>query len=138
MMIRQDIQELKTGRRELRNFGLVVGGVFVALGLFFWARGKPYFPYCLLPGVALVLAGLLYPRALKQVFIGWMAVAIVLGFIISHVILTAFFFLIVTPIGWIARLAGKDFLSLKLDRQAQSYWKPRPPRKTRQDYEQQF
>ena len=33
MNIRDDIRQLKTGPRELRKFGLMVGGVFVVLGL---------------------------------------------------------------------------------------------------------
>ena len=51
-----------------------------------------------------------------------------LGFVVSHVILTLFFFLVITPVGLVARLLGKDFLSLKLDRETQTYWIPRRPR----------
>lgn len=91
-MIRQELHELKTTSRECRNFGLVVGGVFTGLGLLLLARGKPYFLYCVFPGAVLITAGFLFPRLLKYVFISWMALAIVLGFIVSHLILTALFF----------------------------------------------
>ena len=47
-----------------------------------------------------------------------MSVAFVLGFVMAHVILTLFFLLVITPMGLVARLVGKDFLSLKLDRTA--------------------
>jgi len=76
---------------------------------------------------------------LKCIYIAWMSVAFVLGFVMAHVILTLFFFLVVTPIGLCARLAGKDFLSLKLDPKANSYWLSRPAEvKTPADYERQF
>jgi hypothetical protein len=84
--------------------------------------------------------GLAAPKALKPVYLAWMSVATVLGFLASQLILTLFFFVVITPIGLLARLSGKDFLSLKLDRQAPSYWlrrEPHPP-KSPADYERQF
>jgi hypothetical protein len=41
--------------------------------------------------------------------------------------LGAFFFLVFAPVGWVMRLAGKDFLRLKLSPGADSYWIPRDP-----------
>jgi hypothetical protein len=138
-MIREDIKQLKTGERELRKFGWLVGGVLAALGTFMWLRHKIYFPYFLGPGIALVVSGFLFPKALKYVYIAWMSVAIVIGFVVSTVILTIFFLLVITPIGLIARLCRKDFLSLKIQRKAPTYWIPRERLvKTAAEYEQQF
>ena len=68
-----------------------------------------------------------------------MTMAFALGFIMSHVILTLFFFLLVTPISLFARLAGKDFLNRKRDLQATTYWIPREAKaKTPESYEQQY
>jgi phosphotransferase system glucose/maltose/N-acetylglucosamine-specific IIC component len=51
-----------------------------------------------------------------------------LGFFISrfvsYVILTIFFVFILTPLGMVLRLAGKDLLRLKPERSASSYWNP--------------
>lgn len=139
MNLREDIQQLKTGTRDLRKFGLLVGGVFAVLGLLFLWRHKGHYPYFLWPGVALVVAGAILPRALKWIYIAWMSIAFVLGFVMAHVILTLFFFLIITPMGLVARCVGKDFLSLKLDRHAPSYWLPRERKpKSPADYERQF
>ena len=86
-----------------------------------------------------MIAGAIIPRAIKWIYIAWMSVAFVLGFVMAHVILALLFFLIITPLGLIARLSGKDFLSLKLDRSAKSYWIPRVKKtKTTEDYERQF
>lgn len=139
MNIREDIQRLKIGTHDLRKFGLLVGGVFAAFALLFWLRHKPAYPYFLVAGVALIAFGAVLPRALKYVYISWMTLAFVLGFIMAHVILTLFFFMIVTPIGLAARLFGKDFLRLKLDKSASSYWIHREPGiTTAADYERQF
>ena len=139
MTIRDDIKQLKTDPRTLRKFGLMVGGVFVALGLLFLLRHKAHWPYFVWPGVALMVLGAVLPRLLRLVYLAWMTLAVLLGFVVSHVLLTLFFFLIMLPIGLIARLAGKDFLSLKLDRAAKSYWIKRTNApKSAADYEKQF
>ena len=138
-MIREEIKSLKTGERELRKFGLTVGGVFALLGCWFWWRGKTHFPYFLVPGVLLLL-GALVPRALKFIYIGWMSLAFILGFAVSTTLLTLLFYLIVTPIGLISRLAGRDFLNRKFDRNTATYWIKRDRSSSGQtrNYEQQF
>lgn len=138
-MLLQDLKELKTGKRELKNFGLLVGGVFLALGLIVLARHKPWYLWLIAPGALLMLGGLAAPKLLKPVYIVWMSLALVLGFVVSNVLLTLFFFFVITPVGLIARLAGRDFLRLKLDPAAKSYWIPRPKRDpSRERYERQF
>lgn len=140
MMIKDEIKELKTGPRELRKFGLLVGAIFAIFGVLYCARHKPIYPWLLAPGVLLVLLGACLPRVLKPIYIVWMSLAIVLGFVVSNVLLAVFFFVVITPIGLVARLAGKDFLRLKLDRNAPSYWMPRPDlgARAKGDYERQF
>src|ERR1041384_394534 len=136
-MIRDDLKQLKTGDRDLRKFGLLVGGVFAALGVWFLLRHKPAAPYFLIAGVPLLLLGLLVPRALRQVYLAWMTVAFVLGLTVSTVLLTLFFFFVITPIGLAARCVGKDFLRLKLNRQATTYWieRDRSMPREKADYE---
>ena len=139
MKIREDIKQLKTDPATLRKFGLLVGGVFVVIGLLFLIKHKDRTPYFVAPGAILMFAGAVLPRALKWVYIAWMSAAFVLGFVMAHVILTVLFYLLITPIGLVARLAGKDFLQAKLDRSRQSYWLPRERHeRTARDYERQF
>ena len=139
MNIRDDIKQLKLGDRDLRKFGLMVGGVFAVLGILMLLRHKAHAPYFLWPGAVLLVFGRVQPRTLKWVYVGWMSVAFVLGFIMAHIILTLFFFIIITPIGLVARMFGQDFLSLKLNRDAPSYWIPRPQKaRSAAEYERQF
>jgi hypothetical protein len=139
MSIYADLKELKTGARELRKFGLTVGGVFVLLGVLFLLRHRSSYPSLLGAGAVLTALGAIWPRALKYVYIAWMALAFTLGFVMSSVILALFFFLFVTPIGLLARLFQKDFLARKSDKQAASYWIPcAKETKTADSYERQF
>ncbi len=66
-MLSKELKELKTGPRDLRKFGLLVGGVFAALGLVLWARHRPHFPWFLGPGIALLALGAAVPKALKPI-----------------------------------------------------------------------
>ena len=122
MSIHADLKKLRTGAGDLRKFGLMVGGVFILLGVLLLLRHRSsYLAFCG-AGALLGAFGVIWPRALKYVYIAWMALAFTLGFVMSNVILTLFFFLFVTPIGLLARLFQKDFLARKWDKRAVSYW----------------
>src|SRR5260370_11620065 len=111
MSIHEDLKKLKTGARDLRKFGLTVGGVFVLLGVLFLLRHRSSYPSFLGAGAVLMAFGVIWPRALKYVYIGWMALAFTVGFVMSNVILALFFVLFLPPIGLLARLFPKDFLA---------------------------
>lgn len=48
------------------------------------------------------------------------------GFVVSHIIVTLVFFLVVTPVGLALRLFGHDALQLKVDGNARTHWTARP------------
>ena len=140
-MLRDDIKGfLNAANRDFRKFGLLVGGAFCLLGLWFCLRHKPFYGYVLVLGVALIALGATLPRTLKWIYVGWMTLATLLGAVVSSIILTLLFYVIVTPVGLFARMIGKDFLSQKLDPNAQSYWILRDVSKPKEKYEheQQF
>ena len=139
MSIHADLKKLRTGAGDLRKFGLMVGGAFIFLGVLLLVRHRSsYLAFCG-AGALLAVFGVIWPRALKYVYIAWMALAFVLGFVMSNVILTLFFFLLVTPIGLLARLLQKDFLARKWDKRAASYWIQYGGKvKTANTYERQF
>jgi hypothetical protein len=135
----EDIKKIKSGTKELREFGLVVGGVLMALGgLMFW-RGRPLAPYFLVIGTVLVTLGFANPRILTPLQKAWMAFAVVMGFFMSKVVLFILFYGVVTPIGIIMKLLGKDILDERIDKKAASYWKELPKEmKPKESYEKQF
>jgi hypothetical protein len=51
-----------------------------------------------------------------------MAVALPIGWVISHLILLATYYLVFTPVGLLMRLVGYDPLNRRFDRAAKSYW----------------
>src|SRR2546421_9857549 len=112
-MLREEIKHLKTGPRELRKFGFTVGAVFMLLGVWFLWRGKARYPYFLAPGILLIVLGGATPGVLRLIYIGWMSLAFLLGFVVSYILLALFFCLCGTPIVFGARLDGKGSLNLR-------------------------
>ena len=62
------------------------------------------------------------PKSLKYVYIISMKIAEPISWVMQKVIFSIFFFLIVTPIGLLMKLFGKDLLHQKIDKKAESYW----------------
>jgi hypothetical protein len=112
---------------ELRKFGLVMACAFTVFGgLFLW-RAKPVWPYLFGLAAFFLVFGLLFPRVLAPIEWLWMKMAYYLGQVMTRVILSFTFYLIVTPIGLAMRIFGKDPLSRKFDGNADSYWVPVDP-----------
>ena len=121
-MLLSEIKNIKSGKAELRKFGITLGIVFGLLGgLFLW-RDKPCYFYLFLLSVFFLFFGLVLPAFLKPIHKIWMGLALVLGSIMTRVILSVLFYLVITPLGLISRLSGKDFLDLKFNKSASSYW----------------
>jgi len=113
--------------RELRRFGLTVGGMFLLLGLVSRWRGHSLPPLVLgTAGVLLVLPGLLAPRLLAPVERGWMRFAAVMGHVNTRIILTVLYYLVITPIGIVRRWMG-DPLDRAMHDGRPSVWVRRPP-----------
>lgn len=113
----------KTFRRE-REFGLIVGGVFVLLSGWWFYRGKySNASHIALPlGSLLILFGLVWPAVLVWPNRGWMLLAEALSFVTTRIILGIVFFFIITPIGVVKRLFGWDPLERRSAR-GSSNWK---------------
>lgn len=113
-------------RRELRKFGLTVGIAFALFGTVSWWRGHELPPKVLWTlGALLVVPGLLAPALLRPVERVWMRAALVLGYVNTRILLTAAYYIIVTPIGAALRLF-RDPLDRALDDGRGSRWVKRP------------
>ncbi len=116
----------KPTTQALRWFGvimLVFFSTFAAVAYFkLRARGVAYG----LVGVGALLCVVFYSvRALRvPMYLAWMRIFFPLGWIVSHAILVVIYYAIVTPIGFVLRIAGYDPMRRRFDRGAKSYWVP--------------
>jgi len=111
-------------RRELRQFAGLCLVFFGGIAAWMYARhGVGPWPTALgALAVGLGVPGLVFPRLLRPVYVGWMAAAFPIGWTVSHVLLGIIFYGVVTPIGLLLRVMGRDPMNRKLDRQAKTYW----------------
>jgi hypothetical protein len=138
-VITEEIKNIKSDKKELRKFSLVIGIFLGLLGGLSWWRSTGLYPWLFIVAMVFLLAGFGKPMLLKPIHKVWMTLAILMGWVVTRIILSILFYLIVTPIGLSTRLLGKDFLDLEFSDDADSYWIPRKEiRKDRSDYERQF
>ena len=122
--VRSDLHALDCSETGLVKFGRTVGGVFLLIATIVYIVRDitPAMIVCATVGSLLAIASLTAPMMLRQIYKVWMAVAFVLGWIVSRVILALFFFVIITPVAVAARIAGKKFLNTDFKTGQQSYW----------------
>ena len=139
-MFREEISQIKSGKKELREFGLTIGIILVILGVVaLWRSKGPETLSFLSLGALFITLGFALPDLLKPLQKVWMSLAIVLGFFVSRIILTILFYLILTPMSLIARLLKKDVLDQKVDTTRSSYWLDREEAtKNKESYENQY
>lgn len=126
-MLIEEIKNINSSVKELRKFGIVVGVVLILIGFLFQTLWDSYNTYMILGviGAVLLLHGILFPKILLPLHKIWMTLAVILGFIMTRVILAVLFYFVVTVVGLIAKISGKDFLDRKIDKDKESYWHKR-------------
>jgi len=111
-------------KKELRKFGLVMAVAILVLALIRWAlHGFHAWPwYFTYVAIAFAGLGLVAPRALQPVFWLWMKFALAINWVMTHLILTLAFFLLIVPTRIALRLFAGDPLKRAWDPEALSYW----------------
>ena len=139
MAIIEEIKNIKGNKSDWKKFGITMGIILSIIGFYLlWKKNNNY-NYILFLAAAFFITGLILPSILRPIYKVWMALAVVMNFIMTRVIMAVIFYLIVTPIGLIASLTGKKFLDVKIDKSAKSYWIVREKTsKLKSDYERQF
>ncbi len=124
--VKTEIKNLDTSPRRLKSFGIIVGTIFFAIGVWIFFKSESFYSYLLgFIGISLFLGGLIFPKNLIRIYIIWMGAAFALGWVVSRTILVILFYLIVTPIGLIARLVDKKFMDVNYKHKENSYWIPK-------------
>ena len=105
-----------------RNFGLVFFVFFLIIGLWPLLGTNEIRYWSIFFSIIFFLLGITNSKLLNPLNKIWFNFGILLGKVISPLIMGIIFFLVVTPIGVIMRVIGKDILSLKYNKKNKSYW----------------
>lgn len=110
------------GARELRKFGWVMAGAFGLIGGVLWWRGGAAAPYLGGLSAFFLIMSLVAPMALGPIERVWMALAEKMGMVMTTVILTITYFVLMTPLGLVRRMLGHETLGLRPDPSKATYW----------------
>lgn len=125
--------------KKLRQFGILTGTVWGILSFLLWKKKENMvYLYLLFFSSFLLIAGIVAPKTLGPIYKVWTRLTHAMGEVVTRMILGLIFFLVVTPLGLILRLLGKDFLDLKKNANRTTYWVSKEQGFARSNYESQF
>jgi hypothetical protein len=111
--------------RQLRQFAIaLIVFALVAIALR-WARHGSVGLWAIAAACAAVavgIAGAIAPRRIASVF--WLVTTLTLpiGMVVSELMLAVLYFVVITPMALLFRIAGRDRLRRSIDRDAPTYW----------------
>lgn len=145
-LVKLDLNPTRVMLRNFAAFGLAAFGL-LALQCGWWGRIVLFrLPSGAAAPVALALAalaawcllGLVHPKLIRPLYVGLMVVSYPIGSVVSYVVLAILFYLVITPIGLVFRLIGRDAMTRRFDPAAPTYWVPRRPVTDSKRYFRQF
>lgn len=133
-MIHEDLtrDEHVSGSSD-RSFGLVFAAVFAIVAVWPVVHGQPIRWWSAALAVVLAAIAALAPKLLSLPNKAWSKLGVLLGRIVSPIALAILFYGVITPIGALMRMTGKDPLRLNFDPAGSSYWISRDPPGPRPD-----
>lgn len=126
---------------QLRSFGIVALVASAALSAaLYLLKGLAikWVMSILAAGAVIFLLSRVSLQLTRMIYVGLMAAALPIGYVISFVLLASFYFLLLTPLALFFRLIGRDPLSRKFDPTVDSYWLDHHPSEKPERYFQQF
>ena len=108
-----------------QSFGLLFAAVFALLAAYLEWQGYLWWMAPLMLALVFSVLALTRPLVLAPLNRGWTKVGLLLGAVVAPILMAVIYFIVVTPTAILARLAGKDFLRLRREPTAATYWLPR-------------
>jgi len=113
-------KEIKTSSNK--SFGLVFFVIFMTIALWPLLNDENIRFWSVIVSIIFLILGLFNSKILTPFNKLWMRLGILLGAIVSPIVMGIVYFAVITPIGLIMKLFGKDVLNLKIDKNKNTYW----------------
>ena len=104
-----------------RNFGLVFFIVFLIVSTWPLTNGEPVRIWSAIISLVFLILGLMNSKLLTPLNKLWFKFGMILGAIVAPIIMGVVFFLVLTPIGLVMRILGKDILNKKYDKKKKTF-----------------
>ena len=105
-----------------RSFGIVFFFVFLIISLWPLTNENPLRAWSIFVAIIFLILGLMNSKLLTPLNILWFKFGKLLGSIVSPIVMGIVFFVVITPIGLIMKIIGKDLLNSKYNNKHKSYW----------------
>jgi hypothetical protein len=122
--------------RVLRQFGWIACAAGLLLGGAVWSGWAA--AASIAAGLFSGAASLARPSLNRPLFVLLSAITYPVGVVVSLAVLTALFYVVVTPIGLLVRLFGSDPLARGADPALRTYWTDVRPERPKEDYFRQY
>ena len=110
-------------KTQIRKFGIALTILLLVIGSWKFYKGKMTPSYIFLTMGALSFASaMFFQPIIKPVYIAMMKAAHVLGWVNTRILLTFIYYFIMTPIGLLMRISGKDILDENIEPRKEDYW----------------
>lgn len=113
---------MKKKKNTNRSFGILFFIVFSIISIWPILSGGELRLWSFIVAIIFLIMGITKSRFLTPFNIAWIKFGELLGVIISPLIMGLVYFLVVLPIGILMRVLGKDLLSLKFNKNIETYW----------------
>lgn len=118
--ITETLRSLQPSSNSLRLFGIILGALIIFAAQVI--EGADAFGGSTAGAIIAILAVIL-PRAIEPIWKTLMVLTLPIGWLVSHAILIAFFYLILTPVSFVLRIVGHDPMNRRLSKGG-TYWEP--------------
>ena len=114
---------MKTSHQN-KTFGVLFFLVFALIAVWPLINGLPIRIWAIPFSIIFLILGMMNSKLLTPLKIIWIKLGEILGIIISPIVMLIIYFFIITPIGLLMRVIGKDILGLKFNN-SKTYWNKR-------------
>ena len=128
-------------RKELRNFAMIalIASFLIALLLYIFKGVCIHWAVIIFAaGLGIFLSSFVSLKLTRIMYLGLILVTLPIGWVVSLILLASFYFLLLTPLGLLFRLLGREPLCRRFDRTAKSYWLTRQEPDSLDRYFHQF
>lgn len=102
------IKKTQSKTEQARDTGLAVT-LLLLLGIHFF-----HYDFLLVPAIAVLVLCMAWPTFFRPMASFWFGLSHIMGTVMSKVLLTVLFFLVVVPMSFLRRMAGKDAMQRRM------------------------
>ena len=104
-----------------KSFGILFFIVFLLIAIWPVINSEPIRIWSIIISTLFLILGITNSKILTPLKRGWIKLGEILGKVVAPIIMGFIYFIIITPIGILMRLFGKDLLNIKFNKN-KSYW----------------